>query len=246
MSANTVNAWMASTFRPLLGDFVPILSYGLKDKRMWLAIATLVSYLAGVYGFAYGGAAAKGRIKKDAFTVSTALAWGIQPGILTMLIIGTGTAIGLTYLDGSNMTWVTHVRAGLLVVQGALVLSLVYVTTVDSTNSKHVQEMNHGIIAAVAFSCAIAFMGFSIYAFRGTAASKFKKVLLWGVFLGATGAFVSAGGVKLVKVDANVGTAEERKKKLEKVVMLKQAFAALENVILFFVAGAMISLGFFV
>ena len=167
---------------------------------------------------AYLNSFLNGKIDKNLFTVSQALAFGNKPAMLSMLTVGIALLMYLNYYRGLNFL---YIRMFLLFLLYALITTLFWVTT-------YYNRKDHYIIAFTIFTSIIIYIFLNSFALYNSNLSIYSKVFLISLpilaLLGFIGLIVSS-----IPIVSN------------KVVQL---FPSFENYMLFITALANLGLGF--
>ena len=170
---------------------------------------------------AYLNSFLKGKIDKNLFTVSQALAFGNKPAMISMLTVGILLLMYLNYHRGLRFL---PIRLFLLLVMYSFILSLFWVTT-------YYNQRDHNILALIIFIAAIVYVFMTsivLYSFNKGMLSLPSIILLYLLpilsILGFIGLIV--GNIKIVR---------ER---------VSQIFPSFENFLLFIVGLSTLTLGF--
>ena len=183
---------------------------------MGILIVVLMFTLA-----AYLNSFLRGKINKNIFTVSQALAFGNKPAMITMLTVSIMLLMFLNYYRGLRYL---PIRLFLLFIIYAFILSLLWVTTFYN-------KEDHYILASIIFISIIIYITLSsvaLYSFNKGSLSCASIILLYLIpflsILGFVGLIV--GNIKVVK---------------EKV---PEIFPSFENYMLFMTGLSTLTLGF--
>ena len=170
---------------------------------------------------AYLNSFIRGKIDKNIFTVSQALAFGNKPAMISMLSGGIMLLMFLNYYRGLRYL---PIRLFLLLVIYSFILSLLWVTTFYN-------KKDHYILAFIIFISSIVYIilsSMAIYSFNKSSLSQASIILLYAIPIFAILGFIGliVGNIKIIK---------------EKV---PQIFPSFENYVLFMVGLSTLTLGF--
>jgi len=162
----------------------------------------------------------KGKIDKNIFTVSQALAFGNKPTMVLMLTTGLALLLLLNYYRGLPYL---YIRLFLVVVMYAFITSLFWVTTFYN-------RKDHYILASIIFISAVIYITFTsmaLYKFNKNL-SPFYTILIYAIpllsIIGIVGLLI--GNIKTVNDKA------------------PQVFPSFENYLLFLMGLSSLMLGF--
>lgn len=162
----------------------------------------------------------KGKIDKNIFTVSQALAFGNKPTMVLMLTTGLALLLLLNYYRGLPYL---YIRLFLVVVMYAFITSLFWVTTFYN-------RKDHYILASIIFISAVIYITFTsmaLYKFNKNL-SPFYTILLYAIPL------LSIIGIVGLLI-GNIKTVNDK---------TPQVFPSFENYLLFLMGLSSLMLGF--